>query len=157
MAIGEFNASERKQVVLGVGHELRSLLVAMKPKVDFCHLAADLLSQAGTDRQVFGCGESSKNSGLVGKIAVFTLGFGQLCFGNFQLRFVAPNLAFQLLRATAGDERLNKASTWIPASDRVMESCSSAISSSLFLILSVSATSTSRFRLTLWNFRRMAL
>ena len=76
-----------------------SFPVAMKPKVDPGHLAANLLAQAGTDRQVFGCGQSGENNDLVGEITIPALGFDQLCLGVFQLRFVAPNLAFQLLRS----------------------------------------------------------
>jgi hypothetical protein len=64
------------------------ILVAMKPKVDPGHLAADLLVQAGASGQVFGCGESGEKNGLVGEITIFTLGFDQL-------RFVGLNLAFQ--------------------------------------------------------------
>jgi hypothetical protein len=50
----------------------------MKPKVDPAHLASNLLAQPGTGRQVFGCGQSCEDYGLVGEIAVFTLSFDSL-------------------------------------------------------------------------------
>jgi hypothetical protein len=50
----------------------------MKPKVNSGHLAPDLLAQSGSGRQVFGCGQSGEDNGLVGEIAVFTLSFDSL-------------------------------------------------------------------------------
>lgn len=74
---------------------MRSFPVAMKPKVDPGHLAADLLAQPGAGRQVLGCGQSGENNVLVGEFTILILGFGQLCFGICQLHFVRLNLAFQ--------------------------------------------------------------
>lgn len=57
---------------------MRSFPVAMKPKVDPGHLAADLLAQPGAGRQVLGCGQSGENNVLVGEFTILILGFGQL-------------------------------------------------------------------------------
>jgi hypothetical protein len=76
---------------------VRSLLVALKPKIDPCQLAADLLTQADTGRQVFGCGQSGENNGLVGEITILILGVDQLRPGVFQLGSVGLNLTFQFL------------------------------------------------------------
>jgi hypothetical protein len=57
---------------------MRSFPVATKPKVDPGLLAANLLAQAGTGRQVLGRGQSGENNGLVGEIAIFTLSFDSL-------------------------------------------------------------------------------
>jgi hypothetical protein len=75
LVVGECNASEGKYIVFRVRHQTRSIPVTVKPKVDPGHLAPDFLAQAGACRQVFGCGQSGEDNGLVGKITVFTFSF----------------------------------------------------------------------------------
>jgi hypothetical protein len=58
----------------------------------------------GASRQVFDCGQSGEDNGLVGEIAIRILGFDQLSLAIFQQRFIALNLAFQFqLAVTKGD------------------------------------------------------
>jgi hypothetical protein len=78
LAIGKFNASQRKQVVLGVGHEVPESSRRDETKSQFWPRCAGSLGAVGRGSPSPWFGQSGEDNGLVGEIAVFTLSFDSL-------------------------------------------------------------------------------